>query len=83
MKSCRCTFPKIRSAWAGAPRLASRSKGSTAPGMLLQKPTPRFPRTSICRMRSPLPVSEMTLTSLNCSREASSGLRPVFAMNRT
>ena len=29
----------------------SRSKGLTAPGMLLQYPTPRFPRTSISRDR--------------------------------
>ena len=34
--------------------LVAKGQGMTAPGMLLQYPTPRLPLTSISRMRSPV-----------------------------
>jgi hypothetical protein len=60
-----------------------RSNGVTAPGMLLQYPTPRLPRTSISRMRSRVSSSLTIVTSRYCRRRPSSGLRPVLAMNNT
>ena len=45
--------------------------------------TPRLPRTEISRIRSPLSLSLTTWTSRYSSRDASSGLTPVFAMKST
>ena len=50
---------------AGRSRLRRRSKGLTAPGILLQYPTPRFPRTSISSIVLPKSSSSTTVTSQN------------------
>ncbi len=50
---------------------------------LVYDPPAHLPRTSICRMRTPVAPSETTDTSRNCSRDASSGRRPVLAIYST
>jgi len=68
---------------AGRSRLRSRSQGRTAPGILLQYPTPRFPRSSIFKIVWPKFSSLTTVTSRNSRRHASSGRSPVLTANRT
>src|SRR5690606_35695912 len=63
--------------------LGRRRNGVTAPVILLQYPTPRLPRTSMSRIVSPVASSSTISTSRYSSRAASSGRRPVLAMNST
>ena len=64
----------------GGARRRSRSKGSTAPSILLQYPTPRFRRTSISRIVLHKHLSSAILTSRYSGRRTSYG--PQGAHNR-
>jgi len=55
----------------------------TTPGILLQYPTPRLPRTSISKIVLPKSSSSTTVTSRNSRRHASSGRSPVLTANMT
>jgi hypothetical protein len=72
----RILFGNSRPVGSGLFRLFRRLNGKTAPGMLLQYPTPRLPRTSISRIVSLVASSCTIRASRYSSRFASSGLRP-------
>ena len=63
---------------------ASKSlKGPHCTGILLQYPTPRFPRTSMSRIVLPKSSSSTIVTSRNSRRHASSGRSPVLTAKST
>jgi hypothetical protein len=83
LKTMRMGFGNSRSVGCFRLRFVRRLKGTTAPVVLLQYPVPRLPLILISRMVCLVASSVTMLTSRNSSREASSGLSPVFAMKST